>query len=1246
MDKEYIPSYVIKSNSTLVGSIPILNERRVTSVTNIYKKGTSTSKLIKTNGEISFNIKPEISPSLNTAFLEFTYLGSKTYVGDDSFEFTINYSDGTTALQVIKILVRQNEDVNNNKLHYIEVFCNKNENTASRTFNIDTSKFLPTSSTINISNSDFLVDKYTRNLDGYSKSCTIVGPVTKVEISASIDLVSKEMLNHSVNFINRITINLEKSNEYNKPNEYIKFNLLNFISTENGEDVKRSESYNIIFHQLNTVGGTEYYNEVFVDAFPPFEVPNFEYKDIEFPEAPTQDTFTDNTIFVPGDKLSNTRAHKLKDRKGNSTIRLGNTVPEDAVNLAYYYNATSSLENTVSVIETNTNTVTLHYVEDWVHKYNLPTDNEDQFLDYIEFNGIDGSDLEGFWGILYRDYILWEEEPLIDQNPEYVTVYEKFYGLSEKDIPLEKFHKNGKKSGMLKLSHSIYTAIDFERSKNPGYEFEPRRWKCLAKYEGMIKDTKVQYNGSARYSGVVTKKDGMSNLEPEQQKELVMFPDETGLLHLANGEKFIDDDLFYITDKFKDDIPLYYKHMLKFKIYDSIGPDKYGTYNTESIKVVTENHTPINENQYKYKVYIKETEFNNVYDAFIYTSFIPILENPIYVMYNALPKEAYEQDNIINPLNIKIGILEKLSVVPAYETDEYRVDVKQGITQKSTITINNPQIIDDLRESIKIEYIISADGISTPPIAAFIINKDFAIYNELVNFKNEDMIISTSNVNGHMTAKDILFDHISEEDKLKIKGDSVFKVIFNTRNPEILYNKDKVLLYTDTDGSGFIFARTYCDTGMPGIDGVKNRILDSNSIYVSDGKRIFKGFAVKCRNINQIVISTPSESDPLKGWYPRVRYSYFDKVYERIDGSVQLIYSVNEFNSQVFGKYGKPYIDIVDEKPRYIGSSTVKINSTPMYIKIDNDGNLLNLSAYKKLYDGTKRVLTIKNHNFKHGIVEFEDKISENDDIYVSYTYEEQYYHYKGFYNDLEKDTKLIDLNLNPCMYNTFTDVVNDIREKKNTYDLFNRTIHFFLRPMRIIDKQTGEIKTDNVFTLYHKFDNQESLGPFDLHIGRIFVRHHSSLQSTVLLDTRHRGGGLIESMKDTLRRELEPESDYYLDIGTLDGEPYQENSIIVIRLDNKLLRANGGIFSEQEIRDSVEKWSAYGTYHIIEFVEVLDNKDMPNNNMTINRVISNQIHYKPHFDIAVEEIVPSKEVFVIGKSKIGTGVIGASPQL
>lgn len=1212
MSTTYIPSYIIKSNSKLIGYLPIYKVGTITNITNICKIGTTNKDNISTNGAVSFNILNETALNNNViTFIEFTYKASKLYVGDDSFEFTINYEDGTKVIKQIKISIRQNDYVETNNINYIEVFCKKDESFKNIELQLEP-LFYTTRGMLTLSNQDFLVDKNGLNINRNNEETIIVGNISNAKATVIASTSSIKTPLGDVTFINSLSLRFDKSTEGFKTNEYFKVNLYSSINKD-GESVDNKFIYNFIFHQTN-IGENHYYiDDINVEPFLGYREPTLVVNDVEFPDAPIISTDESNLLYVTGDLLSNTRAHKEKDNNGNKTVRLGNTVPQDAVNLGYYYNATSSLKDTVSVIETNTNTVTMHYVEKWVHKYALPSESEDFFLDSIEFDGEPGTNLEGFWGILHRDYVLWEIEPLIDQNPQYITIYERYYGLSSKDVPLIKPYQSGTKSGNLELSHSIYTEIDFKKSEIPNLEFEARRWQCLAKYNGMIKDTVYQYNGSARYSGVVTKKDGMSNLEPEQEKELVMFPNSTGMLYLPNGNNLIDDDLFYITDKFKDDTPLYYKHKLKFKIYDSVGADNYGIYNTENIKLVSENNAPINESKYKYKVYIKPTEYKNIYDAFIYTSFIPTLEIPIYVMYNGIQEESYVTNNV-NPLNINIGILEKLSVIPAFDTDEYIVDIKQGITQKSTITIKEPKIINDLREKIKIKYIIEVDGIKLPSIEVMVLNKKYAIYNELSNFKNNDMIISQSNTNGFMTAKDMFLKYAKEEDKVKLTSNSIFKIYCDTSDSEVLYNKDKVIIYTDPTGRGLIYARTYCDTGLPTEDGHKTQSLDDNSLYISDGIKIYKGFAVKCRNINQIVISTPSENSPLKGWYPRVRYSYFDKVYERTDSSIKLIYSVPEFYTQIFGKYGRPYIDIVDEKARYIGSNTVRVKNTPMYIKIDKYGKPLTISAYKKLSDGTTRPLYIKNHNFLYGLVEFEENLSENDNIYINYTYEEQYYHYKGYYNNFDKETKMIDLNLNPIVYNTFTDTSNEMLDKKKSYELFNRTIHFFLRPMRVINGTTGEVQSDNLFTLYHKFDNQDALGPFDLHIGRIFVRHHSSLKSTVLLDTRHRGGGLIESMKEELRKELEPDSDYYLDIGTLDGKPYQENSVLVIRVDNRVLTANGGRFTENQVRTAIDKWSSYGTYNIVEFVEIIKNEDLPENNMVVNKYISNKIDYKPFF--------------------------------
>ena len=125
--------------------------------------------------------------------------------------------------------------------------------------------------------------------------------------------------------------------------------------------------------------------------------------------------------------------------------------------------------------------------------------------------------------------------------------------------------------------------------------------------------------------------------------------------------------------------------------------------------------------------------------------------------------------------------------------------------------------------------------------------------------------------------------------------------------------------------------------------------------------------------------------------------------------------------------------------------------------------------------------------------------------------------------------------------------------------------------------------------------------------------------------------------MSEELRKELEPDSDYYLDIGTLDGRPYQENSVLVVRIDNRVLKANGGRFSESEVKAAVDKWSSFGSYNIVEFVDVIKSEDMPHNTITVNKEISNKVDFKPFFGIDFDSSnLEINEIFVIGFSIIG----------
>jgi len=755
----------------------------------------------------------------------------------------------------------------------------------------------------------------------------------------------------------------------------------------------------------------------------------------------------------------------------------------------------------------------------------------------------------------------------------------------------------------------------------------PRYWLINARYGGIVSDNTVLYNGSAKYSGYVTKKDGLSNIDPEAEREYIMYPDEYGILHDIEGNSLIDDDLFYITDKFKDETPLYYKYKLKYRVYNNLGKDEYGYYKADNIKLVNENNTPLL-NTYKYRVFLEPTQYADIYDAYVYTSFVPMAANPVYAMYDGIAQEAYTLKDEISPLDVKVGILEKISVVQAMDTvNDYEIEYAQEITLQTKIKMNDYKVIYDERNKIRIQYVISAGSIKTPPIEAEIINKKYALYSEQGLFKNDSMIISPKAAAGYLTAKNILLKYAGENYREEIENAQVVKVGFNLIDFDTVSSEDKVVLYTDPDGSGLIYARTYYDTGLKNTEDSVTRYngsLDPDGIYQEVNGKIFKGYSVLCRNINKIELCGPDETNPLKEWYPKFKYSYFKKVYDQMDSQRQLIYSIPEFHTQIWGKCGTPYKDVEEEIPQYVGNNTIKTAHYPLYVRLNAAGDPENITAYKILHDGTLKYLTVESFNFKYGYIEFKNVISENDNILISYSYEELYYPYKGYYpltgDKADKTTKMINLNINPSMYCTYTDTSNEIQEESQVYNLFNKTIYFFLRPMRQVDLEKNEVikECDQEFTLYHRFDIQEAEGNFDLLIGRIFVRHHASQKSTALLDTRQRGGGIIEAMSDKLRQELESESDYYLDIGTMDGKPYHENSVIVIRIDKRMLKVNGGTYSRDDIETAVNRWCAYGMYPIIEYVDVVDDNLMPQNTMKINGKVANASNFNPYITVQV----------------------------
>ena len=198
--------------------------------------------------------------------------------------------------------------------------------------------------------------------------------------------------------------------------------------------------------------------------------------------------------------------------------------------------------------------------------------------------------------------------------------------------------------------------------------------------------------------------------------------------------------------------------------------------------------------------------------------------------------------------------------------------------------------------------------------------------------------------------------------------------------------------------------------------------------------------------------------------------------------------------------------------------------------------------------------------------------------------------------------------------------------ELKPTTNLFNKTLYFYLRPTI---KIKGEQQKDNSFKwdtenpmlkndlcLYHTIDEYWPEAIEDIYIGSVYIRQNTSLYSTILVDTRTRGGGVLEEIKDSLRRQLEPESDFYLDIGCYDGTPYQENAVIIVRLDNSILEEYGGRFKQGDVEQKVKKFLGLGVYPIIEYVDSYSKYDLPQYNLNVQEEYTNVLDQTLEFSL------------------------------
>ena len=686
---------------------------------------------------------------------------------------------------------------------------------------------------------------------------------------------------------------------------------------------------------------------------------------------------------------------------------------------------------------------------------------------------------------------------------------------------------------------------------------------------------------------VVGDNSGFINKNTTSQEQIMYAGEDYILRHIISDNEIVESELVEITDKFFGDTPLYYCYKLKHLFYGETNLLS-GAYFGKSIAIEDYygNNIP---NSYKYIIYLEkpnlkelniDTEkymLSQVYEVYIYTSFQIQNNYRIRCKYNAMYKDVNGYKIIpnyteaINPQSFFKKVNNVLDTIE--EKNKYHMMKSSKEIRSSVLSIGS--IIEDPRTPQKIRVKVDVTFLDGTTASIYFPEKE-GEYIELYNSKcaidsEEDLfedgkqIISPFNINTYFDRKDIV---------------SVVPLV-----ADIDRGQQNVEFYVRPDRDGKLYAATSLEQKK--IEGSLIKKL------LKKDKNIVTCYSVRMKDRKPIKILKPREVGSNSAWYIRIQNGKFTI----LDGTSTYHYFVPEYYSQVFHKeYGYPYRSVVKEVPEIIGERSIRLKCAPLFVNKDAD------LYVRKIYDdGVVIDLNIESWNTNDGVINLEECININDNIYVDYVYEEGSFIYTG-YIDTANTTSNIYLDCNPNKHHYVSTIIDGEIIDVPTFSLLDKKIYVYIAPA--VSIVNGK-KTFNQSVIRHSFEplSAAEIDSYKLQlIGVVYIRPNSSYYSLALEDSRSRGGGLIETISDELRKILEPESDFYWDIGYWDGEPFNNTGTVIIKLDKKLLIENGGNFTKEDIENSIHKHLAFGTFAIIEYVNVITKEDISIKNLEISQ--------------------------------------------
>jgi len=233
----------------------------------------------------------------------------------------------------------------------------------------------------------------------------------------------------------------------------------------------------------------------------------------------------------------------------------------------------------------------------------------------------------------------------------------------------------------------------------------------------------------------------------------------------------------------------------------------------------------------------------------------------------------------------------------------------------------------------------------------------------------------------------------------------------------------------------------------------------------------------------------------------------------------------------------------------------------------------------------TEKEIEIEDYDVQNGVLYLKEEVDFKDDVFANYSYSEEFYDYMGYYDEARQQFMSLDLNPSTGHYSTLpsTTYVNDVAVTtyKNvpSSQLLNKELYVYIVP-----ESEGGASIRHCFSAleWHKI---QQTNPMFLLLAKLFVREHTSIEQTIVMDARTRGGGLREGISEKEITKRVQGKQRYWDIGSWNGKAYYRNGTVVISLPKTVLQAHGGHFTEEQVQVIVDKYVALGIYTIIEYV-------------------------------------------------------------